>query len=191
MEHLINYLKEVIPVSPQAENFITLISKKINCVKGEILLREGQSVNKMYFVIDGCLRSYCTDKNGKEHTLQFAIKNWWISDYSAITTKRPSQLNIECLKDGQLIEINAQDMEKLRTIYPEFADVQRKNTEAHLVSLQERILSQLQLSGTERYNIFLKKHPDMEQSIRNYHIASYLGITQESLSRIRAEKARK
>ncbi len=189
MEDLIKYLKQSIPVSNEAEGFIASISTQINCVKGEVIMREGQTVDKIYFVVNGCLRSYCTNKNGKEHTLQFAIKNWWISDYAAIITGNSSPLTVECLKDSQLIEINVSDMEKLRMNYLEFESIQRKSTEAHLVSLQERILSQLQLSASERYDMFLKKYPNIEQFTRNYHIASYLGITQESLSRIRVEKA--
>ena len=74
--------------------------------------------------------------------------------------------------------------------FPEFEPFQRGNLERHIVSLQKRILNQLQLSATERYNLFLAQYGNIDQYAANYHIASYLGITQESLSRIRVKKAK-
>jgi len=76
-------------------------------------------------------------------------------------------------------------------MFPELEPFQRGNLERLFVSLQKRILNQLQLSAAERYELFLEEYPNVEPNTRNYHIASYLGITQESLSRIRVEKAKK
>jgi CRP-like cAMP-binding protein len=139
-------------------------------------------------VTDGCLRSYCLDKNGKDHTLQFAIKNWWISDYIAIHNDEPATLTIECLKESKVIEFNARKLNNIFIEFPEFEPFQRNLLERHVVSLHRRILNQLQLTALERYDLFLEQYPDIERYTRNYHIASYLGITQESLSRIRVEK---
>ena len=82
-------------------------------------------------------------------------------------------------------------MDEIHTRFPEFESYQRHNLERHIVSLHKRILNQLQLSAPERYDLFLKQYPDIEKYTRNYHIASYLVITQESLSRIRVEKVKK
>jgi CRP-like cAMP-binding protein len=137
------------------------------------------------------LRSYCTDKNGKEHTLQFAVKNWWISDYIAIHNKEPATLTVESLKKSNIIEFNAQELSEVFTRFPEYEPFQRHILERHVVSLHKRILNQLQLTAAERYDLFLEQYPDIERYTRNYHIASFLGITQESLSRIRVEKVKK
>ena len=155
------------------------------------MIRQGQAVKNTYFVKDGCLRAYCIDKNGKEHTLQFAIKNWWISDFMAIYNNELSTLTIECITDSNIIEFNAKKLNEIYSIFPEFEAFQRKNLERHVVSLHKRILNQLQLTAPERYDLFLKQYPDIEQYTPNYHIASYLGITQQSLSRIRVEKSKK
>ena len=155
------------------------------------MIRQGQVVKNTYFVIDGCLRAYCIDKNGKEHTLQFAIKNWWISDFIAIYNNELSTLTIECITDSKIIEFNAKKLDGIYSIFPEFEVFQRKNLERHVVSLHKRILNQLQLTASERYELFLNQYPDIEQYTPNYHIASYLGITQQSLSRIRVGKANK
>ena len=190
MKELIKKIKSSQDLSLEAEEYLISISREKNVPKGSILIREGQTVNKIYFVTDGCLRSYCTDKSGKEHTLLFAIKNWWISDYIAIHNNEYATLTVECLTESTVIEFNAKELDGILTLFPEFEPFQRYILERHVVSLQKRILNQLQLSASERYDLFLEQYPDTEQYTRNYHIASYLGITQESLSRIRVEKAK-
>ena len=191
MEELIEKIKSRIHLSSEAEEYLFSISREKMVPKGSILIREGQTVNKIYFVTDGCLRSYCIDKNGREHTLLFAIKNWWISDYIAIHNNETATLTVECLTESTVIEFNAKELNGILTRFPEYEPFQRYILERHVVSLQKRILNQLQLSASERYDLFLAQYPDIEQHTRNYHIASYLGITQESLSRIRVEKVKK
>jgi CRP-like cAMP-binding protein len=191
LKNLINKIKNSISLSAQAEEYIYSISKEKKVSKGEVLIREGQTVNKTFFVTQGSLRSFCVDKEGKEHTLQFAIKDWWISDFMAIYNNEPASLTVECITDATLIEFNAQKLDEIYLQFPEFEPFQRKNLERHVVSLHKRILNQLQLTALERYNLFLEQYPNIEQHVPNYHIASYLGITQQSLSRVRAEIAKK
>jgi len=190
LEELINKIKGSIELSTDAEVYLRSIAKEKELVKGETLIREGYGVSSIYFVTDGCLRSYCIDKKGKEHTLQFGIRNWWISDYIAIHSNELASLTVECLTESSVIEFNAEKLNGILTLFPEYEPFQRNLLERHLVSLQKRILNQLQLTALERYDLFLAQYPDIEHYTRNYHIASYLGITQESLSRVRVEKAR-
>jgi CRP-like cAMP-binding protein len=191
LQNLINKIKNSISLSSEAEKYIYSIAKEKLVSKGEILIREGQTVNKTFYVVHGSLRSFCIDKECKEHTLQFAIKDWWISDFMAIYNNEPASLTVECITDATVIEFNAQKLNEIYLQFPEFEPFQRKNLERHLVSLHKRILNQLQLSALERYNLFLEQYPNIEQHVSNYHIASYLGITQQSLSRVRAEIAKK
>ena len=191
MQNLIHKIKNSISLSAQAEEYIYSISTEKTVSKGEILIREGQTVNKTFFVTQGSLRSFCVDKEGKEHTLQFAIRDWWISDFIAIYGNEPASLTVECISDSSVIEFNAQKLNEIYLQFPEFEAFQRKNLERHVVSLHKRILNQLQLTALERYNLFLEQYPNIEQHVPNYHIASYLGITQQSLSRIRVQKAKK
>lgn len=190
MEELIQQIKSSIQLSSEAEDYLHSISKQKEFDKGDILIREGHNVNNIYFVLDGCLRSYCIDKKGKEHTLQFGIKSWWISDYIAIHTNESATLTIECLNKSKVIEFDAKKLNGILTLFPEYEPFQRNLLERHVVSLHKRILNQLQLTASERYDLFLEEYPDIEQYTRNFHIASYLGITQESLSRIRLDKAK-
>ena len=191
LEELINKIKSSITLSSKAEEYLISISKEKTIPKGGFLIRQGQTVTKTFFVTNGCLRSFCIDKNGKEHTLQFAIKDWWISDFIALYNNELAALTVECITDSNIIEFNAEELNNIYTLFPEFEAFQRYNLERHVVSLHKRILNQLQLNAQERYDLFLKQYPDIEQYTPNYHIASYLGITQQSLSRIRAEKVKK
>ena len=191
MKKLINKIKNSISLSAQAEEYIYSISKEKKVSKGEVLIRGGQTVNKTFFVTQGSLRSFCIDKEGKEHTLQFAIKDWWISDFMAIYNNEPASLTVECISDSIVIEFNAQKLNEIYLQFPEFESFQRKNLERHVVSLHKRILNQLQLTALERYNLFLEQYPTIKQHVSKYNNASYLGITQQSLSRLRAEKAKK
>lgn len=191
MKNLIHKIKKVITLSSEAEEYLYTLAKEKKVVKGDILITQGQSVKKTFFVVEGCMRSYCIDKNGKEHTLQFAVKDWWISDFIAIYNNELATLNVECITDANIIEFNAKELDEIHSLFPEFEAFQRKNLERHVVSLHKRILNQLQLTASERYDLFLKQYPDIEQFVPNYHIASFLGITQQSLSRIRIDRAKK
>ena len=108
-----------------------------------------------------------------------------MSDYIAIHSDEYATLTIECLTPSTIIEFNTKEIDGILTRFPEYEPFQRRNLERHIVSLQKRILNQLQLSAAERYDLFLEQYSDIEKFVPNYHIASYLGIKQESLSRIR------
>ena len=191
MQILINKIRNSISLSSEAEDYILHLGKEKKVSKGTILIRQGENVNKSFYIINGSLRSYCIDIKDKEHTLQFAIKDWWISDFMALYNNEPASLTIECITDSVVIEFNAQKFNEIYSQFPELERFQRKNLERHIVSLHKRILNQLRLSALERYNLFVEQYPNIEQHVSNYHIASYLGITQQSLSRIRAKKSKK
>ena len=191
MKDLIEKIKTSLNLNQEAEEYLYTISKQKTFAKGTVLIEQGQRVNKVFFVIDGCLRSFFIDRNGKEHTLQFGIKEWWISDYIAVYNKEAAVLTVECVKESTVIQFDAEKLNSIYSLFPEFEVFQRNLLQRHVVSLHQRILNQLQLTATERYDLFLENYPEIEHYTRNYHIASYLGITQESLSRIRVEKSKK
>jgi CRP-like cAMP-binding protein len=191
VQNLIRNIRSRINLSSEAEKLIYAKAKIKQHSKGDIIIQQGEPyVNKVFYVSSGCLRSYCIDKNDKEHTLQFAINDWWISDFIALYNNEPATLSVECITDSKIIQLNINTLNELFEKHPEFETFQRKNLERHMVSLHKRILNQLQLTAKERYELFIKQYPEVEQHVPNYHIASYLGITQQSLSRIRAEKAK-
>ncbi|PQJ19587.1 Crp/Fnr family transcriptional regulator [Tenacibaculum sp. SG-28] len=159
--------------------------EKIELPKGSILLKAGELVQHQYYVESGCLRTYYLQETGKQHTLQFAIKDWWISDYTAYFSQSKAMLHIECVKTAVVYKISEKDMQLLYKRIPVLETFFRLKLEKAFASFQRRILSNLAKPATVRYQEFLVKYPRIEKNLNNYHIASYLGITTESLSRIR------
>ena len=187
MKQLFNYISRRIALGKEAKEFTKSVSRVRNYKKGSTLILENQSVTKTYFVVEGCLRSFVFDNKGKEHTLQFALKDNWISDYIAIFNNEKSSQTVECIADSIVVETSVSEgIENIFLRFPKIESIHRKNLERNIVSLQKRILNQLQLTSLDRYKIFLNQYPEIEKYALNYHIASYLGITQQSLSRIRA-----
>lgn len=163
--------------------------KKIDLRKGDHLLRTGEIVSYTYYVFDGCLRSYFIDESGKDHTLQFAIEDWWISDYTALFSGGTAMMNIECIQDSTLYRLSRKRMEQLYIDIPTLETFFRKKLEKRMEAFQKRTLDNIALTAKERYLSFIRMYPKIEQQVKNYHIASYLGIATESLSRVRKEIA--
>ncbi len=164
---------------------IESVFHKINVKKGAILLNPGEKVSEQYYILEGCLRSFHTDPNGKEYTVQFGIKDWWISDYTAFFSSSKAIMSIEVIQDAIIYKITEQDKELLYANIPKIEHFFRIKLEKAFAAFQKRILSNLSLTAKERYLDFVKTYPNIEKNVKNYHIASYLGITTESLSRIR------
>ncbi|MDN3492521.1 Crp/Fnr family transcriptional regulator [Winogradskyella bathintestinalis] len=164
---------------------------KIFVKKGTILLNAGDIADCKYYILDGCLRSYHTAPNGKEYTLQFGIKDWWMGDFTAFLTSEKASLTIEVLQDSTIYKISKKDKDYLYNNVPKVDRFFRIKLERAFAAFQKRILANISKTATERYLNFINTYPNIEKSIKNYHIASYLGITTESLSRIRKDLARK
>ena len=189
MNELINYINKSLSISEEIQSRLKDIITEKKVIKGEIVLHESSMKKEHIFVASGCLRSFYKAENGKEHTLQFAIKNWWISDYITLYTPDKSLISIESLSHSKLLLIAKADLEKFYQEFPQFEAFQRRNFERRIATLQKRVLNLLTLSGSEKYARFIDEYSVFEKVIPNYQIASYLGITPESLSRIRKERA--
>ncbi|SEQ66394.1 Crp/Fnr family transcriptional regulator [Neolewinella agarilytica] len=164
--------------------------KEVNYEKGDVILDIGDAVKHQYYVQSGCLRVFFIDKKGREHTLQFAVKDWWASDYTAYFTGGIAIMSIECIQDAVLYQTSRSTMESLFQEFPRLESFFRKKLERAFATFQKRILSNLANSAQERYLAFLEDYPQVERHVKNYHIASYLGVTTETLSRIRNEIAK-
>jgi CRP-like cAMP-binding protein len=159
--------------------------------KGEVLITPGHLVPYQYFVFSGCLRTYFISETGKEYTLQFAVSDWWITDYTAFFTGEKSMFYVDCITDAVIYKISKESMEQLYKEVPQIESFFRIKMERFFGSYQKRILSDLASTAEEKYLRFIKSYPNIEKHIKNYHLASYLGITTESLSRVRHELAKK
>jgi CRP-like cAMP-binding protein len=141
------------------------------------------------FVVSGCFKMYATDKNGKEHNIQFAAENDWIFDLSSFYSEEPSLLYIEAIEPALILQIKHPDLLYLYTHHHKFDRNFRVIIEQKFIELQNRILQSISLTGEERYPLFLQQYPDLSNRLPNTEIASYLGITPEFLSKIRKDLA--
>ena len=164
---------------------IASVFHKIEVKKGTILLNTDEFTDSEYYVVSGCLRTFYTDPNGKEHTVQFAVNDWWISDYTAFFTSEKSIMTMEVIQDATLYKITKKEKDILFKKIPTIDRFFIVKLERAFGAFQKRILANLSQNATERYLNFINTYPNIEKSVKNYHIASYLGITTESLSRIR------
>ena len=155
--------------------------------KREILLSANTYVKKIFLVVDGCLRSFYQDEEAREHTLHFAVDNAAITDFVALYNKKLSSLSIECVTDTIIIEIDFIKYLNALIKYKELESFQRVVYERHISTLSNRILNQLTLTATERYKLFLAEFPQVNEIAPNHHIASYLGMAQQSLSRLKSQ----
>ena len=163
--------------------------KKSSIKRGEYLLKANDEVNDIFYVHSGCLRSFIIGKDGKEHILQFAVNGWWISDYISLygKIKTSSVSYIECIKDATIYRISKKDFDDICNQLPWVGRFYIRKMELAFASFQNRILESLTLSAKQRYLNFINTYPSISNDVKNYHIASFLGITTESLSRIRKE----
>ncbi|CAM4138418.1 Crp/Fnr family transcriptional regulator [Gillisia hiemivivida] len=185
--NILNHLTKVISLTESEQQEFTSILEDIRISKKNFLIEPGDLVNSEYYVVSGCLEAYYLDETGDKHIIQFAVEDWWISDFEAFFNKVPAKLYLETIEDSVLLAINREALEILYTRIPKFERFFRIKTTSAFVSLRSRILSTLQKSGKERYLEFCEFYPKIEQRVPNYHIANYLGLKPESLSRIRKE----
>ncbi len=170
------------------EEDFSLIEKKLVkrfVKKRRSLLREGETSRYLYFVEKGALRSYTIDKNGIEHVIQLAIEDHWVADLYSFVTQAPGNINIEAIEDSEVFSLPNHDLEHLYNEIPALERYFRHLYQRAYVGLQQRYNSALSHSAEERYRILITELPRIAARIPLIYIASYLGITPESLSRIR------
>lgn len=163
------------------------IPKKLR--KRQYLLQEGDVCKYTAFVEKGLLRTYSVDEKGNEHILQFSSEGWWASDLYSFLTGEPSLFNLEALEECELLLITKPSWDLLLQNIPAFERYFRILIQNNLIATQRRLMGSMSDSAEERYMKLLKSFPDNIQRVPQHMIASYLGITRETLSRIRSQMA--
>jgi CRP-like cAMP-binding protein len=165
------------------------IPKKMR--KGQFLLHSGEVCKYSTFVEKGCLRQYFIDANGIEHVVQFAIEDWWISDMYSLLSKKPATYNIDALENSEVLQLERSREERLREEMPKFERFFRLLLEGGMIARERRIAASLSMSAEQQYLCLLDMYPNIVQRVAQNQIASYLGITPQSLSRIRKDLSEK
>ena len=159
--------------------------------KRQYILQEGDISRYENFILSGCTRTYEVDEKGQEHIIQFGLEDWWIGDMYSFLTKTPARANIDCIEDCEVIQISEQNYDLMLLKVPKLERHFRKLISNAYCASINRIYSSLSKPALERYQEFIGKYPHIEQRVPNQYIASYLGITPQRLSRVRAQNLRR
>lgn len=188
-----NSLKGLIPEEDLKKLSASVKTKTFK--KGEIIQHKGESVKNAYFVKSGLLRSYVIDGKGKEHIFMFGPEGWVVTDIASTKIDEPMLLTIDAIEDSEVEVFNARDLDNVI----ELMAMQNSDHVVHEINrllrristLQKRIIMLMSFTAYERYEEFQSMYPDLVQRVPQKMIASFLGITPESLSKIKSQHLRK
>lgn len=178
-----------IEISEEDFNYCKTLFQPKKLRRKRFLLGEDEVCKYTAFVEKGLLRSYIIDDKGAEHILQFALEGWWTSDLSSFLTGEPSRFYIEALEDCELLLITKPSWNLLLEKIPAFERYFRMLIENNLIVTQRRLIASFSNTAEEKYQLLVQNFPHILQRVPQHMIASYLGITRETLSRVRAQIA--
>lgn len=188
---ILNYIARHIQLTPEEEQvyIAKLRIKKVR--KKQFIVQPDFICNDRTYIVKGTLRAYLIDNNGHDHTVAFGIDDWFIADFNSYFFRQPATLFVEALEESTLIQISYEDEQALLNAVPKFEKFYRIISQNAYASLQRRILSDISLSATERYDEFVRRYPLIVARVPQYALASYLGFSNELLSKIRNNKMKK
>ncbi len=178
------HIEKITPVNNEEFDYILSHFGNKKLKKHQFLLQENDDVANDFFVTKGLLKAYHTNNDGKEHILQFAMEDWWVTDFAAYFNQSKATISIDCIEDVEVLSLSLHDREKICADMHKMEHFFRKKSNAGFVSLQRRILSLLNNNAKERYDALLLQSPQLFQRLPKTLIASYLGVSRETLSRL-------
>lgn len=179
------YIRNHIAISDSDLHLIRSFSTIRKLRKKQFLLQEGDNWKLHAFITKGCMRVYSVDAKGTEHVLSFAVENWWTGDRESLMSGEPSKLNIDAVEDSEMVIIRNDDFDELCKQIPLFNKMINDILQRSFNTSQKRIQAAISFTAEEKYLNFLEKYPSFVTRIPQSMIASYLGISAETLSRVR------
>ncbi len=185
------YLENKIALSDEDFALIESVSLFKKLRKHQYLLQAGEVCRFNAFVCKGFLRYYYVDDKGQEHIMQFSPENYWTGDRESMETGLPSKYNIDAIETSELLLLTKENFEMIRKTIPAFNDFVNTTLQKNIAVLQERIHVSISFSAEEKYSNFISKYPSIGNRVPLHMIASYLGMSAETLSRIRSQLSKK
>lgn len=191
LQNFQNYLLVHIQITGSDYTSLLNLVQQKTIQKGAFLLEKGQHCKHSFFIEKGLARFYSIDKEGKEHIIQFAPENWFVVDRASVFFNEPSEYYIDAIEETTVVFLDENFFCTAAEKFPSFSRYNELLLQNHIKHLQNRINLLLSAQAEERYLKFIKLYPDLTLRVPQWMIASYLGITPESLSRVRKELASK
>ena len=186
-----NYLTSKIFLTEEELKMIETVSVFKKLRKRQYLLQEGDVWKMNAFVCQGCMRTYRVDDKGAEHILNFAVENWWTGDRESLMTGNPAKSNIDALEDSVILLIEKERLENLSVQIPALNNFLNNILQKSFNVSQNRIIANISYTAEEKYLNFIETRPEIANRVPQHMIASYLGISPETLSRVRNQMAKK
>lgn len=183
----IAFINSYVSLAPEEETILLSKASHRKYLKGQYVVQQGDICKYSGFIISGCTRTFYVDDDGQEHIVMFSKENWWASEIGSFVTQTPSDYNVQCIENTELIQLSYSDQEALFKEIPKLERFFRLILEKAFVASQKRIITSFSLTAKEQYLNFKKQYPKLEQRIPQYMVASYLGISKEFLSRIKKQ----
>ncbi len=183
---LLKSLSKYLALTPEEGVIVESLFTHKKFRKKQYILQEGDVTRFETFITKGLTRTYEVDEKGQEHVVQFGLEGWWVGDLYSFLSETPSKYNIDCLEDTEVLQITRANQELLYQQVPKLERHFRIVIQNAFIASTKRVASSLTKSASDRYTEFVARYPQIEQRVPNHQIASYLGITPQSLSRIRA-----
>lgn len=191
MDLILENIAKHVSLTPEEQTlFLSLTETKTYKAK-TILLKAGEVCTHSFFVTKGILRSYTIDENGVEHVMSFACPGWWIADMYSYLSQRPGQLYIEVNEDADVVLLSKENQEQLYNAIPKTERFFRILIENSLVANQQRLIDNLSFTAEARYDKFTKKYKELVNCLPQKQIASYIGVTPEFFSKMKARLLKK
>nr|WP_315034335.1 Crp/Fnr family transcriptional regulator [uncultured Chryseobacterium sp.] len=185
MNHFLKeHIREIVHLTEDEFEAVEAVFMKKKFRKRQFLVQENQPVTEIYLIEKGILKSSTIDSTGKEHILQFAAPNWWISDFAAFFKQEQSSIAVDCIEDSEVYAVSYENLNTLCSKIPAIEHFFRVKSNFGYVALQQRILSLMSKTAKERYEDFVKQYPGFIDHLPKQLIASYLGVSRETLSRL-------
>lgn len=188
---ILDNISKIITLTPEEQAFF-LSKTEIRHYKAKTIIQNaGQVCKEGFFVNSGLLRSFNINDNIVEHVLSFACEGWWISDMYSLLSQKPGNLFIEVLEDAEVVALSKENQEQLYLEIPKLERFFRILIENSLVANQERLMDNLSLTAEERFEKFCRKYPTLIQKVPQKQIASFIGVTPEFFSKMKARLLKK
>lgn len=186
MELFLENIAKHVSLTPDERQHVLSLCEANHYKAKTILLKSGEVCKTSYFVGSGILRSYSVDENGVEHVVSFACENWFIADMYSFLSGRPGNLFIEVNEEANVLEISKQNQERMYAEVPKMERFFRILIENSLIANQQRLIDNMTFTAEARYDKFLNKFGDLAHRVPQKQIASYLGVTPEFFSAMKA-----